>query len=189
MAAVRNEAISVTVAPDHAHAKIRRRIGISPVGRLEEYSGGRYAELIQRVFIDFGRGLEGADRTNLYSEVTDKIIAELEAVRVPWVQPWGTAAAKAHIAMPKNASTTSHPYSRINVLLLWEAVIAHGTTVVYAGRFVPEDEMRRDGTAIDQESNRSRRPPESVAVQNTDQKDWALHYRVWPLDKAKCYSY
>ena len=27
------------------------------------------------------------DRTNLYSEITDKIIAELEAGRVPWVQP------------------------------------------------------------------------------------------------------
>ncbi|MCP3055765.1 ArdC family protein [Aurantimonas marianensis] len=107
------------------------------------------------------------DRTNLYSEITDKIIAELEAGRVPWVQPWGTAAAKAPLAMPKNAST-SRPYSGINVLLLWGAVIKHGfsgqswltfrqalslggnvrkgergTTVVYADRFVPEDEKRR----------------------------------------------
>ncbi len=32
------------------------------------------------------------DRTNLSSEITDKIITELEAGRVPWVQPWGTAA-------------------------------------------------------------------------------------------------
>ena len=107
------------------------------------------------------------DRTNLYSEITDKIIAELEAGRVPWVQPWGTAAAKAPLAMPKNAST-SRPYSGINVLLLWGAVIERGfggqswltfrqalslggnvrkgergTTVVYADRFVPEDEKRR----------------------------------------------
>jgi len=107
------------------------------------------------------------DRTNLYSEITDKIIAELEAGRVPWVQPWSTAAAKAPLAMPKNAST-SRPYSGINVLLLWGAVIERGfggqswltfrqalslggnvrkgergTTVVYADRFVPEDEKRR----------------------------------------------
>jgi antirestriction protein ArdC len=47
----------------------------------------------------------GEDRANLYDEITDKIIAELEAGRVPWVQPWGTAAAKAPLAMPKNAST------------------------------------------------------------------------------------
>ncbi|WP_429912196.1 ArdC family protein [Glycocaulis sp.] len=108
----------------------------------------------------------GRDRTNLYSEITDRIIAELEAERVPWVQPWGMAAAKAPLAMPKNAATGRH-YSGINVLLLWGAVIERGfsgqswltfrqalslggnfrkgergTTVVYANRFVPEDEKR-----------------------------------------------
>ena len=105
-------------------------------------------------------------RTNLYSEITDKIIAELEAGRVPWVQPWGTAAARAPLGLPKNAST-DRQYSGINVLLLWGAVIERGfsgqswltfrqalslggnvrkgergTTVVYADRFVPEDEKR-----------------------------------------------
>ena len=107
------------------------------------------------------------DRTNLYSEITDKIIAELEAGRVPWVQPWGTAAAKAPLGLPKNACT-DRQYSGVNVLLLWGAVIERGfsgqswltfrqalslggnvrkgergTTVVYADRFVPEDEKRR----------------------------------------------
>ena len=109
----------------------------------------------------------GHDRTSLYDEITGKIIAELEAGRVPWVQPWGTAAAKAPLAMPKNAATGRH-YSGINVLILWGAVIEHGfpaqswltfrqalslggnvrkgehgTTVVYADRFVPDDEKRR----------------------------------------------
>jgi antirestriction protein ArdC len=37
----------------------------------------------------------GHHRASLYDEITGKIIAELEAGRVPWVQPWGTAAAKA----------------------------------------------------------------------------------------------
>ena len=107
------------------------------------------------------------DRANLYSEITDKIITELEVGRVPWVQPWGTAAAKASLGLPKNAST-GRTYSGINVLLLWGAVIKRGftgqswltfrqalslggnvmkgergTTVVYADRFVPEDEKRR----------------------------------------------
>jgi antirestriction protein ArdC len=109
----------------------------------------------------------GQDRANLYDEITEKIIAELEAGRVPWVQPWGTAAAKAPLAMPKNAST-DRQYNGINVLILWGAVIARGftrqswltfrqalslgghvrkgergTTVVYADRFVPSDEKRR----------------------------------------------
>ena len=58
------------------------------------------------------------DRTSLYDEITTKIIGELEAGRVPWVQPWGTAAAKAPLAMPKNAAT-GRQYSGINVLILW----------------------------------------------------------------------
>ena len=36
------------------------------------------------------RARTGHDRTSLYQEITDKIIAELEAGRVPWVQPWGS---------------------------------------------------------------------------------------------------
>ncbi|MEQ9053229.1 MAG: zincin-like metallopeptidase domain-containing protein [Roseovarius confluentis] len=109
----------------------------------------------------------GSARTSLYDEITDKIVAELEGGRVPWVQPWGSAAAKAPLAMPRNAAT-GRQYSGINVLILWGAVIEHGfsgqswltfrqalalggnvrkgergTTVVYADRFTPEDERRR----------------------------------------------
>ncbi|MEO6783803.1 MAG: ArdC-like ssDNA-binding domain-containing protein, partial [Bradyrhizobium sp.] len=51
------------------------------------------------------RARAGQDRANRYDEITDKIIAELETGRVPWVQPWCTAAAKAPLAMPKNTST------------------------------------------------------------------------------------
>lgn len=109
----------------------------------------------------------GQDRASLYDEITDKIIAELEAGRLPWVQPWETAATKAPLAMPRNAAT-GRRYSGINVLILWGAVVEHGfpgqswltfrqalalggnvrkgergTTVVYADRFVPDDEKRR----------------------------------------------
>jgi antirestriction protein ArdC len=47
----------------------------------------------------------GNDRASLYTEITDNIIAELEAGRIPWVQPWGRAAIKAALAMPRNAAT------------------------------------------------------------------------------------
>ena len=67
----------------------------------------------------------GSGRTSLYDEITDKIIAELEAGRVPWVQPWGTAAAKVPLAVPKNAAT-GRLYSGINVLILWGSVTEHG---------------------------------------------------------------
>jgi len=64
------------------------------------------------------RARSGQDRTSLYAEITDKIISELEAGRAPWVLPWGTAAAKAPLAMPKNAATHRR-YTGINVLILW----------------------------------------------------------------------
>ena len=67
----------------------------------------------------------GSDRANLYDDITGKIIAELEAGRFPWVQPWGSASVKAPLAMPRNAAT-GRQYSGINVLILWGAVIQHG---------------------------------------------------------------
>jgi hypothetical protein len=36
---------------------------------------------------------DAPDRASLYDDITNKIIAELEDGRLPWVQPWGTAAA------------------------------------------------------------------------------------------------
>jgi len=113
------------------------------------------------------RARAGRDRPSLYQEITDKIITELEAGRMPWVQPWGTAAAKASLTMPKNAAT-QRQYSGINVLILWDAAIEHGfstqnwltfrqalrlsgnvrkgehgTTVIYADRFLPDEERER----------------------------------------------
>ncbi len=109
----------------------------------------------------------GAERANLYDEITTRIVAEMEAGRLPWVQPWGTTGVSAPLAMPKNAST-GRSYSGVNVLILWGAVVARGfscqswltfrqalalggnvrkgergTTVVYADRFIPDDEKRR----------------------------------------------
>jgi antirestriction protein ArdC len=108
----------------------------------------------------------GSDRADLYDEISNRIIAELEAGRVPWVQPWRTSTT-APIGLPKNAAT-GRAYSGINVLILWGTLATagfgqqcwltfrqavslgghvrrgeRGTTVVYADRFVPEDEQRR----------------------------------------------
>jgi antirestriction protein ArdC len=113
------------------------------------------------------KGRAGADRTSFYDDITAKIIAELEAGRFPWVQPWDAAAVKAPLAMPRNAAT-GRRYSGINVLILWGAVIRYGfpsqswltfaqalalggnvrkgergASLVYADRFTPKDEQRR----------------------------------------------
>jgi antirestriction protein ArdC len=113
------------------------------------------------------RARPGQDRASLYQQITDKIIAELEAGHVPWVQPWGRPNVCIGPGLPQNAATTRR-YSGINILILWIAVIERGfagqswltfrqalalgghvrkgemgTTVVYADRFVPDEERRR----------------------------------------------
>lgn len=105
-------------------------------------------------------------RTNFYEDITVKIIGELEAGRLPWVQPWASAT-RAPLGLPKNAAT-GRLYSGINILILWNAVIEsgyasqswltfrqalslgghvrkgeRGTAIVYADRFIPDDERRR----------------------------------------------
>ena len=135
----------------------------------------------------------GGDRTTFYDDITNKIIAELQEGRVPWVQPWSTAATKAQLAMPKNAAT-NRTYSGINVLILWGAVIQHGfsgqswltfrqalalgghvgkgergTTVVYADRFVPDEAKQR--AAETGEAARGIPFLKRFTVFNTDQCD------------------
>lgn len=39
------------------------------------------------------RARSGEPSRDIYTEVTAKIIAELEEGRLPWVQPWGRTAA------------------------------------------------------------------------------------------------
>lgn len=107
-----------------------------------------------------------AGRVSLYAEITARIIAELEAGRLPWVQPWG-GADTASLGLPRNV-VSGRSYSGINVLILWGAVFAggfsgqtwltyrqaqalggtvrrgeRGTTIVYAARFVPDRERLR----------------------------------------------
>ncbi len=104
-------------------------------------------------------------RQSLYAEVTGRVIAELEAGRLPWVRPWDSAACDC--GMPANAAT-GRRYSGINILILWHAVTAgnfgsqrwltyaqaqaaggnvrrgeKGTIVCYADRFTPKTEQER----------------------------------------------
>ena len=105
---------------------------------------------------------ERQERASLYTKVTNRIIAELEAGRLPWVQPWDSAACGC--TMPQSAGTARR-YSGINVLLLWAEGIAKaytsqrwltyrqaeaaggnvrrgekGTVICYADRFTPKAE-------------------------------------------------
>lgn len=107
-----------------------------------------------------------APRGDIYAEITDKIVAQIEAGILPWVQPWSGSGGAA-LSIPKNASTRK-AYSGVNILLLWDALFARGfernqwltfkqalslggavrkgqigTTAVYADSFVPKAEQAR----------------------------------------------
>ena len=59
--------------------------------------------------------------SDLYQQITDKIISQLEKGVPPWQQPWASLGG----GMPVNIVSRKH-YSGINVLLLWDASSDHG---------------------------------------------------------------
>lgn len=109
-------------------------------------------------------------RPDLYQEITDRIITQLEEGTVPWVQPWDSSKGSAiagTIDLPRNP-TTGAAYSGVNVLLLWDAAQRNGyptqrwatylqaqnaggqvrrgeasTQIVKAGSFTPKEERER----------------------------------------------
>lgn len=66
---------------------------------------------------------QGSARASLYDDITSRIIAELEAGRLPWVQPWD--AGQATVGLPYNV-VSDRRYSGINILTLWHAVLTRG---------------------------------------------------------------
>ncbi|WP_018899532.1 zincin-like metallopeptidase domain-containing protein [Rhizobium sp. 2MFCol3.1] len=63
-------------------------------------------------------------RADIYSRVTDKIIAELDRAVRPWTQPWQSTSPSQTVTRPLRHN--GEPYSGINVLLLWSEAIARG---------------------------------------------------------------
>jgi antirestriction protein ArdC len=96
-------------------------------------------------------------KEDIYTQITNRIVAALEDGVRPWHQPWNAAHAAGKITRPLRHNGT--PYSGINVIMLWSEAVAagysapiwmtyrqakelggqvrkgeHGATVVYANR-------------------------------------------------------
>lgn len=54
---------------------------------------------------------------DVYSRVTDKIVADLEAGVRPWFKPWNAEHAAGRVSRPLRHNGT--PYNGINILMLW----------------------------------------------------------------------
>ena len=64
-------------------------------------------------------------RPDIYSRITDKIIADLEQGVRPWMKPWNADhAAAGRITRPLRHNGI--PYKGINVIMLWSAAVAKG---------------------------------------------------------------
>ncbi len=97
-------------------------------------------------------------RTDGYTRITNRIVAELEQGTRPWLKPWNAEHAAGRITRPLRHN--GQPYSGINVLMLWSEAMdkgyatpiwmtfkqaqelgahvkkgEHGSLVVYADRF------------------------------------------------------
>lgn len=67
-----------------------------------------------------------AKRSDLYQQVTDTIIQQLEGGTVPWHKPWYEDGSLSS-TIPKNG-VTHHSYQDINIVLLWSSGVKQNFT-------------------------------------------------------------
>ena len=63
-------------------------------------------------------------QSDVYSRVTDAILADLEKGVRPWLKPWNAGHAAGRITRPLRHNGV--PYAGINVLMLWSEAVAKG---------------------------------------------------------------
>jgi len=63
------------------------------------------------------RHSQNTDRQDIYSRITDQIVAALECGVKPWTQPWNAAHAAGTVSRPLRFN--GQPYAGINILTLW----------------------------------------------------------------------
>ena len=113
-------------------------------------------------------------KQDVYSRITDKIVADLEAGVRPWHQPWNAEHAAGKITRPLRFNGA--PYSGINVVMLWSEAVdrgysapiwmtfrqagelgghvrkgEHGSSVVYASTFKKSEQDAETGEDIERD--------------------------------------
>ena len=64
------------------------------------------------------------DKLDVYSKVTNKIIADLERGNLTWLHPWQSRHAAGHISRPLRAGGKA--YRGVNILMLWASAMECG---------------------------------------------------------------
>ena len=65
-----------------------------------------------------------SNRSDIYTRITDKIVADLEQEVRPWLKPWSAEHAAGKITRPLRHNGI--PYNGINVIMLWSAAVGQG---------------------------------------------------------------
>ncbi len=65
-----------------------------------------------------------SEKLDIYSRVTNKIIADLERGNLTWLQPWQAGHAAGEVSRPLRV--TGKPYRGINVVMLWASAMENG---------------------------------------------------------------
>lgn len=65
-----------------------------------------------------------ATRYDIYTRITDRILADLTKGVRPWFKPWSANHAEGRITRPRRHNSV--PYQGINIVMLWSAAMAKG---------------------------------------------------------------
>src|ERR1700728_330070 len=68
--------------------------------------------------------MQNTERQDIYTRVTNKIVASLEAGVRPWIKPWSADNTAGRITRPLRHNGL--PYSGINILMLWAEAMDKG---------------------------------------------------------------
>jgi len=83
------------------------------------------AEVQQQLHLMTTNGAQKmTEKQDVYSRVTDKIIADIEAGNLTWLQPWQAGHRAGPVSRPLRAGGV--PYRGVNVLMLWAAAMEKG---------------------------------------------------------------
>ncbi|REJ81690.1 MAG: DUF1738 domain-containing protein [Bacteroidetes bacterium] len=77
---------------------------------------------------------------DVYSRVTNKIIADLEKGELTWRKPWSSEHLASNVVRPLRFN--DEPYSGINVLMLWACAVENGYASPYWMTFRQAQEMK-----------------------------------------------
>lgn len=78
-------------------------------------------------------------KTDIYTRITDQIVADLEKGVRPWMKPWSGGNTEGRIVRPLRHN--GEPYRGINVLMLWSAAIEKGYAAPHWMTFRQAKEM------------------------------------------------